>query len=244
MDRSISVVRQDAYNSQTVLGTSSGAVWDNATWFYLEWEGVLSNTVGESRLFINGNPTPVLNLSGVDTINTGSTVSFVDLGVATNTNTGLQIVAFDDMYVKQGATRLEPQKISTLRVNGNSTPQNWVPSTGSDHAAMVDETLANTTDWVAGNTVGDIDQFLLGNISGYPAAIHEVNVIAYARSSDAMTRAIEFGIQSNSVDEVLEWYLSNSWARKDLPVPLNPDGSAAWDRDAINALKARLKVTV
>lgn len=239
----IEVYRITASNAGVLLGTTAPSVLIAGEWTYLECECVMSNTVGEFRIYQDGNPTPVLDLSAIDTINVNSAIRYIDLGCASVT-AGPDLIDFDDMYFKNTATRFGPQRILTLAVDGDSSPLGWTPLSGTSHYPMVDEMPANNTDYIQASTVGNKDRFTHANIPGNPLTINEVNVVCYAQKNDAATRAIDFGMTSNGIDSSKQWYLQTAWGRNEMPRPLDPDGDVAWTLAKVNSLLGMVEVTV
>lgn len=239
----IQFYRITSTNSGTLLATSDPGVLISDEWTYLECECVMSNTVGEFRTYQDGNPTPVLSVSAADTITTNNSIRYIDVGCSSVT-AGPDLSDYDDMYFKNTATRLGPRRILTLAVDGDSTPLNWTPLTGTSHYPMVDEIPANVADYIRGSAVGDVDRFTFAGMTVNPLSIDEVNVICYAQKNDAATRAIDFGLTSSGNDSTKQWYLQTAWGRNEFPVALDPNGGIAWTRTAVNAALGKVEVTV
>lgn len=241
----IQVVRHINNSSITVLGTSSAVILAN-DWNYIEWEGVISDASGTSRLFLNGDPTPILNLSAIDTNVTGGIVDRIGFGNSTMQSGGTAPnLDFDDAYVEDTDTRLGPQKITTLRLTGNGAHQDSTPSTGTDRAALLDETTVASTDYVSMSSVGQYDEYALGDLSFVPDSIQEVNMMGWMQSTDVASRALALGVDSGgTVNDGANHFLTNSLKKFNTPRALNPNGSVAWTQASVNALVPRPIVTV
>lgn len=225
------------------VARSAYHVLSASVWHYLEWEALVHNTAGYVRIYLNGDPTPIINYTGKVGYN-GGACTHVDIGPPTMDQiTGN--VDIDDIYIQNFAARLNPRRIQTIRVDGNGATQNWVPSTGTDHSLCVDEVLANTSDYVSGTNVGDTEQFTLSNLLTDPVTIDEVNLIVYAQKTDGGTRAIKIGVKSGAfIAESADIYLPNGFTRYEAPIPKDPDGNTAWLTAKVNALLAQVKVSV
>jgi hypothetical protein len=233
--------RQSARTTVTSLGESPAGKITAAAWHYIEAEIEIHNTTGEFRIYIDGESTPSVDLSGVDTDNAVADVNEFALGFASSGD----YVEFDDLYVKEGATRLGPQRIQTVRVSADGGTLDWAPSTGTDHYAVLDDSVIVDTDYVSASAVGNTDTFALADITNTPLEIHEVNLIAYAKKTDASARAIKLGMTSDAtLSESADSYLADSVTRHSFPLVLDPDGGVAWTKAAVNALVPQIKVSV
>lgn len=244
-DGSIRLVRQASYTSVVELGRSAAGLVTQDAWFYLELEGVIHDTAGELRAYLNGDPTPVINLSGIDTRAAGATVNTIGLGNSQNVGTHLDEIYYDDIYVKQGATRLGPRRITTLPLSGDFAVQ-WTPSSGLENYPNLNSVPISTADFVSSQDLNDVDTYLVANMTLNPTTIDEVCVVVCAAKDGVDPRAIKYGLDSSgSVSESDDYFLPGAdYAIKRHPVPLNPNGSVAWDATTINSVRARIKVSV
>lgn len=231
--------------SQTVLAQSDFGILNPNVWHYIEIELLVDNTIGFCRVYVDGNDTPCINLTGADTKLSVNPISHLEImpmqqDLSTHVN-----MTFDDIYVTDHATRLGPRRIQTLRVNGNGVIQDWTPSTGTDHAACIDEVLANTTDYISASTLGAVDQFTMTNLASDPLTIDEVNLVVYCEKTDGGTRAVKTGLKSGgTTSESTDIYLANGIARQDRVFTKDPNGNIAWDGPAVDALVTQVKVSV
>lgn len=239
-------VRRMTNNQGYVLLGTSAAVILAGDWNYIEWEGTINDASGTSRLYFNGDPTPILNLSGIDTNNSGGVVDRIGFGTSYMSSGGTAPnFDFDDAYVEDTDTRLGPQKITTLRLTGNGAHQDSTPSTGTDRAALLDETTVVSTDYVSMSSVGQYDEYALGDLSFVPDSIQEVNMMGWMQSTDVASRALALGVDSGgTVNDGANHFLTNSLKKFNTPRALNPNGSVAWTQASVNALVPRPIVTV
>ncbi len=239
----ITAYRQTSGSAGTSLGSSAAGVVTTGVWYTFEAEIVISDTVGRVTIYIDG--AQVLNLTSQDTRNGAtSTVDVLDLGNAGTTNYGS--TDFDDLYVTDSATKLtDAVRIETLYPTSDGATLNLVPSTGTDHYAVVDETLASASDYLSGTTVGDLDLLGLGNLATTPSGIEEVNIVGYLAKTDATARSMALGVKSGSTtSDGANFALNSTGLRHDRPLATDPDTSAAWTASGVNALQLQPKVTV
>lgn len=244
-DGAIRAVRQTSYSTSVILGTSDPGLITEGTWCYIEVEGVIHDTAGELRVYLNGDPVPVIDLAGVNTRNAGPTVNTFALGPTTNSPSDVNRAYYDDIYVKQGATRLGPRRITTRRVDGDASVM-WTPSAGLTNFENLDETLIDSADFVSSLTLNDVDEYTVSNLTLNPTIIDEVSVVVCAAKDGVDARAIKFGLSSSAqVDESADQYLPGAdysiWRH---PVPLDPNGGIPWTATTVNSLRARIKVSV
>lgn len=123
----------------TQIGTWTGLV--DETWHYIEIEVVFHDTAGTVKVWVDD--TLRIDLSSQDTINTANGVWNVRFGHTGQTSTSWP--AIDDLYIlnNQG-TRFNSRLGKNTRIywsspDGDEGTNNWTPSTGSDHYAVVDE---------------------------------------------------------------------------------------------------------
>lgn len=230
----IKVARSNAEVASAPLGTSANGVIASDSWFYCEVEFVLSDTVGECRVWING--AKVIDISGVDTKGQTSTVvERIRMSVSGNGSGGMYL---DDIYLTDTAARLGESRVYVLEPNADDAVQ-WTRSAGSTNFSCVDESPFNTTDWVASATVGHKDRYGFADLPYVPAAIHAVQTSMFAARDDAASRIVRSNLDSNgTVVNGGDFGLSATYLQRTDLFTLNPDGSVAWSAAAVAALKA------
>jgi hypothetical protein len=240
----VTAERTTAVSTGTVLGTSSTGIVSANTWHYFEVEFVISDTVGEMRVYVDGSQ--VLNLSAVDTRNgTPTTVQNVMLGSINGTTTSMS-VDHDDLYFIDTTTRLGERKIETLRPNADTAQKDFTRSAGSDNFALVDDTTSDgDTTYVQGSTVGNLDRYTTAGLSTTPSAIDAVQLTAFALKTDATTRNIALHARSGSTDsDGSNYALAASYSKFERILETDPATSSAWTSTGVNTLQFGPKVTV
>jgi len=127
-------------------------------------------------------------------------------------------------------------KIETLRPIGDNGSGGWTPSTGTDHAALIDDVGPNDADFLTATAAGTRDLFTLADPAAAPLLTHALVVNARARRTDTAARALRPLVRVNAADDLSpDRTLSNQFAVLQHPVYRNPDGAAAWTGAALNA---------
>lgn len=222
------------------LASSAAGVISSASWFYLECEFVLSDTVGECRVYVNG--TEVINISGVDT--KGSTTTVVDRLQFSMSGTGGGGIIIDDFYLVDTDTRLGESRISTLVPTADTADKDWGRSSGSDNYALVDELPFSATDYITSATVGDLDLYDFDNLPYTPLDIHAVQTSFFAAKDDAASRSVRARLRSGGTDaNGGNLGLTATHIQKTDIYETDPNTSVAWTASAVNALQAGPETT-
>ncbi len=244
--------------------------WLSNSWRLVRWGGVAGGSPAavlytSAAIYTNPNEFHSFSLKGNIHASTGAVDLAIDgvqvfTGSSLNTGTGtIDRVAFaqgnadagagviaDDLVVENTNSAYLPDlRIDPLPPNSDGGTLNWVPSTGSDHYAVVDEMPMNTTDYLQGSTVGDIDLLGLPNLASTPNSILGVNLVGFANKSDVTARSWNLGVQSgatssNGSDEALG--TSVEYFHRLLET--DPNTAAAWAAAGVNALQLRPRVAV
>lgn len=163
-------------------------------WCYLQVKAVLHLTAGSLICQIDG--TEVINVSGVSTGTVTGSCTYI------KTNTSLNGTQFDDMYVcdavdataTQGRANnnfLGDMKVTSLIPSADGDLSQWTPSTGTAHAALVDEVPPNTTDYNFTSVVGNRDLYQLPDLPSTAGAVYGVRLSLYGLKSDAGASSVK-----------------------------------------------------
>lgn len=237
--------RYTARNSGTNLGSASatGVIVLNV-WHYVEFEIVISDTVGVINVYVDN--VQVLALTGLDTRNGAPTDvgQFVFYPVGIGSITTLGTCQIDDIYLLNAATRLGERRIETLRPANDTGTKNWTPNSGTANFSRVNETTVDgDTSYVSATTSSTRDLYGISALSSTPATIDGINVVSFPLKTDATSRSIYNSIQSNAVDsDGSAMALAASYQRLDRLVLTDPSGGGAWTPTRINNLLIGPKV--
>lgn len=248
-DGSLYINRNANFRQRQVLQQSAPGLIQPNVWNFFELEIVLHATEGEFRVFMNGDPEPVLDVSGVNTLGAAGPARYLSLffrgDFTSNSSDTIGYQSFDDVYVWDEPIRRGPIRIESLPVNGNGAHQDFSPLTGTDNAAMIDEVLPNIDDYVIGTAPGEYDQYAVQNLSSSAAEIFEVNVVALGQQTGSTIRAVALGIESGAVvskgDDI---YMGSGFARYERRLLLNPATGLQWTKAEVDALILRPEITV
>lgn len=190
---------------QVKRGTSSGTIVATSTstlaadtWYHARVVWTVGNS-GTITIYINGSSTGWITFTG-DIQNTGNaTWNQFRLLAAANTGWHDDFILIDD--VTSDATNTLTALPGTPIVGcvlaqadatgGAGTHDDFTPSTGTDHGAMVDETPPDEdTTYNASDTPGELDTYNCAAL-GLNGVIWGVQANVYARKDDAGPRSIE-----------------------------------------------------
>lgn len=125
--------------------------------------------------------------------------------------------------------------------NGDTAEDDWLPSTGSDAYAMVDETTPNDSDYISSYTVNDLTELSLTDLPEEITYIRGVDIIGRMSKADAGPAMIKFGMKS--VADTLDaaerpvTVEPTFWTDQ---ANIDPDSGARWTRASFNAAWLRL----
>lgn len=237
------VVKRGDYNGTTIGTSSNGALVVN-TWKYIEVKATIHDTTGS--VYIQSDGVNVLTVTNADTRNAGSEqVGAVFFGAGGCGNGGgIQ----DDIYIADTTGSycndfLGDCTIFTVAPSSDSSPTNFSTSSGSNHAALLDETSYDASDYVLSDTSTTRDQFNMGDLSRYPDTIHAAVVNSVTRLTDPGSLQLKQFIKSSG-SENLSAALTPTIQTDTLqhPVYRDPNGTIAWARTAINSMEAGIEV--
>lgn len=242
-------ISMDGIGAIRVQRTSSASIATSTTlvptlaWSYLEVEFVISETVGEIRVYLNDDPTPIIDVSGVNTSAVAPGPFLIFSG-----NASTYSCRFDDIYVTDTPNRLGEQRVITNYVNGDASPSDWQSSTiGAAPYTMIDETLCDgDTTYVYASNIGARSVYAVGNLSVAPTTINAVQISSFARKSDAGSRSIELQYETPAStvysSDTYALATGGTYSKQLYLMPLNPDTNAEWTANAVNDIKVGLEV--
>jgi len=233
-----------------LLGTSSATLTANA-FNFLEVKITVHNTAGVFIVRLNGNPTPIINLSGVDTQATGTAAwdSF-RLG-RTSTNASVnRVCLYDDLYVLDGSGSgpwndfLGDCRVDTRVPTGAGATTQWTPSGGANYAA-VDEIPPNgDTDYVSALTAPATDTYVVQD-AAVPAIIYGVQQCLNAKKTDAGACSLAPVVRVGGVDYVgADFFPATGYGYGYQILAQNPATAAQWVLSEFNAAEFGVKRTL
>lgn len=209
----------------------------NNTWHYIEFELVLSDTVGRIKLWIDGEEQ--FDVTNVDTKANAATdigrVYLIANGSIAGNNGDM---SFDDVYVKYDEASAIGECRAVLQVVTADSLAEWTRLSGATNAGMVDEiTVDSDATYNSSNTVGQKDLFEFTDLVGNPTTIHAVQVSLAARKDDAGTRTIQHVIKHGATEwNGTDQFQTTDYTWQRLIRETNPVGDIPWTKADINAL--------
>jgi hypothetical protein len=165
-------------------------------WYYLEIKWTLHATAGATEVRINGVTDSGCTLSGIDTLNTGTSATWnrVEIGCTFNTDPWY----CDDLYICDTAGSVNNDFLGDVTVqgllpNGNGTYSQFVGSDGdsTNNYLLVDEVTVDYPDddgtYVQSGTIGYYDTYNYPALST-TATVLGVQVAVCAKKTDTGTR--------------------------------------------------------
>lgn len=186
--------------SSTVIANGSTALVAG-TWNYIELRAVISNTVGEIEVYLNG--VSEINSTGLDT-QYSATISSVNTFYIGSCR-WIGSARVDDLYALNTAGSVNNDflgdcRVDTLAVVGNGTTNQWDVLTGPSNYQDVDDTTPDDdTTYIYTAVDGEIDLFDIENMS-QATDVFGVQVVARAEKPDAGDAFVRLGVRSGGTN--------------------------------------------
>jgi hypothetical protein len=246
----IEVRRGTVWNTGTIIATSTGhTAIGTAAYHQVEVKAVMHTSTGSV----------IVNLDGVQVINTGSVQTAATSGSVTairfgNGSASTNSMQYDDMYVADAVDATATQgranndflgdlRVQVLYPTGAGDVTQWTPSSGANWTT-VDETPPSTADFVSNATVGQQDLYTLTDLSGTVTTVYAVRECLYITKTDAGSVQVKPVFKENSV--------STSDTAQGITVgaapvygtlrAVRPSDGAVWTTTDVNALQAGAEV--
>ena len=242
-DGSIGVYR---YNN-ILLGTSAIGLIGVDNWFYLEVKAVFNNTTGSVEVRLNGDSTPIINLTNQDTC---YTVNEYTTSISLRTNVNSNYVYVDDLYVcdttgTENNDFLGDIKITPLYPISDGNSSDFTRSAGATNYENVDEAqLVNETDYNYSSTINHKDLYGITNFSA-AGTILAVQVNAAVINTDTGGMKVRPLSRSGGTpvdNEGDDFNITTSIKIASHIFEQEPTDSVAWTAAKINAAEFGLKI--
>lgn len=231
--------------NNTVLATGT-TVLSNGVFYYIEFKVTINSSTGAYELRINGNTE--LSASGTNTQATGNAWAdrfyLGDFSVG-----GGETCDVCDLYVLDGTgsvnnTFLGDCRVDALFPSGAGNYTQLTPSAGSNYAAVDEKAQNGDTDYVESGTVSQKDSYAYGDLATSTGSVFGVQLVPFARKTDAGTRSIK-GLARLSSTDVLDSTdktLSSSYAYYPDVRETKP-GGGSWAISDVNSAEFGVQVT-
>lgn len=229
----VSVVR-----GATTLATT--AELKASRWHFFEFKAVVRTGINGSYELRDAGVN-ILSASGVNTADSGG-----DGASVFRFNSGAGFVRFDDIYVCDDTGGIHDDFLGDKVVlgslpNGDGASIQWLPSTGSTHFNLVDDTAAtpNDADYVSSNTDTDLDLYEFVNLTALAAdgTLDAVVVFPSARmfSSGARGLKVRFRNSGAATGDSAQFDVTSKSIRTFVvPFDEDPAAVAAWTKAALD----------
>jgi len=231
--------------SGVLLATGRAIPLDSYT--FVEAKVKVSDVVGTVEVHLNGSPTPEFALTAQDTC-TGITslITHFSLGHFPAGGAGPTGIFTPsrhcDVYLCEttGATNndfLGELRGDLLLLDGPGTYQDFTPSTGTDHEAVIDEVPPSATDYLESSVTGDKDTHTVVPLTGISniVAVQINNWFFKSDAGYAAGRSLLISGATEATGETLAApldpiYQLDTWE-------LDPNTAAAWTLANVNAIE-------
>lgn len=207
----------------------------NQIWQYIEM-GIYCADIGSREVRVNGSSVGWFPYATADTNNDG-------LGVINNIRvycTAGENSLMDDFYLTFGDELkwLGDSRADLLLLTANSSPQDWVPSSGNAW-----ELLNAGTGYIESATDEATSLFEKASMPYIPVAIHGVSVTGYMKKSDAGHREACLLAQSDAtLVEGNSLALSTDAMGFTTILLTDPDTGVDWGQPGVDALQVGVRV--
>jgi hypothetical protein len=208
---------------------------------FVEVKIVLHNSTGSVTVSINGVQDTAV--TGVDTINAGTSCTSIKLFADGDNTTDLQAGwKFTDFIVHTKASPIGDTGVYFVPASADGADTDFTPSAGTNEAC-VDEIGPNEdTDYnESDGTAGHRDSFTTAGVSG--VSVLSVGVLVRARKTDTGTATVLLGaIHSASEDQSSAKALSEDYQTLIEFFDVCPSTSAAWSAAQVTAAELSYEV--
>ena len=230
-------VRRGSYDG-TVIGTTA-IVAPVGTWYWLQVKVVIHDTTGSVEIR-DASGTVILNLTGQDTRNGGTSGVCDTIGIGPCDHYGGHEIYMDDLHVWDSTgsicnTFTNDTRIDDLVPSGAGSVTQFTPSAGANWDC-VNEEPTSTTDYVSDATAGHQDLYAFTDLPHVPLNIYGVVVGAVACKDDSGARSIKTLAKSSATLNTgsAQTLTLGSWVRLCRTVEADPNTSAAWTPTNLN----------
>ena len=240
------------YSGDNVLATASSTLFCDDSWYHIELNYLVDNSVGTYDVYVNG--VSVLSATGVDTNDSASSNGFLGCGFGDGVFS-TDYIFYDDIIVWDEADDgrdndlttfpLGMHRIETIHPNGAGSNTDWTASAGTNWEA-VNNNPPSSTDYVSATSSGDRDTYDFGTItttgSGAIVAVacnaqfrHSDPTVSYAdgvivSSGSTVTNSLPQGSFPQSTESTAGHGAQWIW-------PADPSSTVAWTTAGIDDLE-------
>jgi hypothetical protein len=243
----------------TLIATTDPLITANA-WNHVEIQVCIHDTLGWIRIAVNGVHRYALTGADTRANATYDTVASIGWAMCLNANTTHNFY-LDDVYIYDftGTAATYTDWCPTVDGSGIATnymgewqcmylppvadtaEDDWVASTGTDSAAMVNELVPNDANYISSTAANDLSEFTLTDLPEDITLVRGLMAIGRMSKSDSGPAMIKYGMKSVAattdaterpvtVEPTYWWDFLN----------VDPNSSSRWTRASLNAAWIRL----
>jgi hypothetical protein len=237
-------------SASVLLATSVPGVLNANVEAYIEVRVKFSATIGEVEVRVNGNPTPLISITGQNTGGTSATDLYLYSKASGTRDHSAWYLIDPDTGSAPTNTFLGHIRFATLNPSANGNSSQWVGSDGNstDNYLLVDDGSADDGDttYVESATLNNKDTYAFGDMPVASSLIYAVCPVLHARKTDAGTRAIKPVTRraGTDYDAAVDHYLGTTYTSYKQALIVDPSTSAAWTDSGVNAAEFGVKVSV
>lgn len=225
----------------TEVDTSTGLGLQVDTWYYIEWEIFVHNTLGTYEVKVDG--VSVMSGTNTDTNNNSTSRPAIPTGMYLIGTSSASEHLYDDVYLidDTGLTNnsfLGDCYVETLFPNGDGTTNDFTPLSGLTNYEMVDDggTPDNGTTYVSSSTVNHIDLYTFEDLVEEVTSIYGVKAGAMNAVAQPGPRQVRLLTRTGGTNYEGDAYpcsasYSHSWHLWEN----NPNTAAAWTESNFNS---------
>lgn len=254
-DSTVSIYRRSGTSAKALLGTGVPALLSLNAWHYVEVKAIKSTAAGEVYVYVDGVEAIHLTAVNTDGASDQGPYTAVCLGgeAALNNYGGTNVPGnkdYDDFYILDDTGGDNNDLLGTCNIyciypNADTAPNEWTPSAGVDHFAMVDEhdhdddtTHLEVTDADAAEVFGLEDSpVAIGSVAGI-----QVNTSVRKSSPGGATYKHQLRQGSTTAEGEEVGFPSGSvYAYNSEPFDKDPTDNVDWTFARVNSLEAGVK---
>jgi hypothetical protein len=246
------VCYNDAFNRRNA--TTAMNVLRPDRWSYVEIRMVMSQTVGEVEIYVNG--IQVVNATNIDTLGDSGatffdTIRFQGNDATSDTDVSEQWL-IDDIYVADTSgsvnnTFLGPLKVEALFPTAEGSTIDFTPNAGADNSANVDDNPKDddTTYNSSTDTASNKDLFTTSNLTVINEGIVGVQITNQALSASGFPvglQSIVFEGTTQGTGDVIEVSSDTKYLSVQYIFETNPDTASPWSTSEVDAMEIGYEV--
>jgi hypothetical protein len=187
------------YLSGTILGSTAQWSYLFSVWHLIQFKIVIHPTNGIIQIWVDGNPIPEINLSGINTRN-DSTDEIIEVDIGPHVRTNTFTAQWWDDLILDSEVLPSGSRVVSLPVSNNGVTNQWQPSSGLNYQC-IDEVPYSDADYVYSYSIGDIDLFSNAGLSlSSTSAIQSIQTILRSWKSGLIPKTLRPVLRSGSTN--------------------------------------------